>query len=85
MNPIKTKKHWWKRDENGEIDVIAWYKGFHNGPVCEVCGETPCMHCHPDYDEDETCIEHYVCGCGCLLKYEFNFCPRCGERIEWPE
>lgn len=40
--------HTWKLDEYGEVNVFALEEGFHNGPVCTVCGDGFCHHCNPD-------------------------------------
>lgn len=48
-------KHKWKKDHNGEIDMWAWELGFHNGPVCEVCGRTVCENCAPDWMNLDDC------------------------------
>ena len=82
VNRVKSKKHIWALDENGEIDEGAWYEGYHNGVVCVVCGETICVHCNKDYNNLEDCIEHDVCsGCGEYLAKNFKYCPICGEQI----
>lgn len=39
--------HVWKKNEyDEEMDVFAGTaEGYHNGPLCVVCGYTACMHC----------------------------------------
>lgn len=37
--------HRWRVDEDGVIDTFAMSIDFHNGPVCEVCGYSYCVHC----------------------------------------
>jgi hypothetical protein len=46
-------KHTWRKDDDGSIDLMAWDFEYHHGPVCEVCGATPCINCTPDYDAEE--------------------------------
>ena len=46
-------KHNWVKDEDGNIDEWAWERGFHNGVYCIECAQMFCVHCKPDYDEDE--------------------------------
>lgn len=53
----KYGKHKWRRMENGEIDECAWDFGNHNGVACEICGETVCVLCNPNYDELYDCEE----------------------------
>lgn len=36
---VKTKKHNWKKDIDGEIDLSAWEVGYCNGPFCLECGK----------------------------------------------
>lgn len=31
--------------ETDEIDICAYSNGFHNGPVCKLCGDEWCVHC----------------------------------------
>ena len=68
IKPTKTKKHSWRKDECGDIDIFGYTDGeYCNGPVCEICGYGFCHHCHNHYN-DETCNEHYICKCGQHLK-----------------
>jgi hypothetical protein len=32
---------------DGVVDQFAYEKGKCNGPVCTVCGYSPCWHCEP--------------------------------------
>lgn len=32
-------------DDDGKIDIWALDYSFHNGPACDTCHETWCMHC----------------------------------------
>lgn len=59
---IATTKHKWKTKDDGEVDEFAWDREFHNGPVCTICGFTPCVHCRPGWEDDEGCKEHFVCS-----------------------
>lgn len=81
---IKHGKHEWKKDENGEIDYFAWSSGYCNGVVCEVCGKTVCVHCHPDYEEMQDCKgEYFLCpNCG-KKHYERSACCECGQILKW--
>ena len=38
--------HRWKRDEYGEIDRFAMNSDYHNGPMCERCWASYCLHCN---------------------------------------
>jgi len=46
--------HTWRKNERGEIDIMAYNVGFHNGPVCEKCGYGFCHHCDEIPDEECT-------------------------------
>ena len=80
---IKHGKHTWKKDKNGEIDNFAWDFDYHNGVVCEVCGETVCVHCNPNYDKLEDCEENiYSCPvCGKEVYYNQKHCD-CGQKLD---
>lgn len=79
---IKTRKHLWKKDEDGEVDEWAWEHGFHNGVRCEICHKTPCAHCEPDYDEKQDCREHYICSeCGRVVIDFEPYC-HCGAKMD---
>lgn len=80
---LKTKKHFWRTDENGERDDWAYSCGFHNGPVCEMCGEELCIHCDGSLIDEEVCFEHFICKCGQHLKGTENYCPHCGQKLDW--
>lgn len=83
---IKHGKHTWRKKENGEVDCFAWDFDYHNGVVCEVCGETVCVYCNPEYDELKDCGEEYWnCPfCGKKLHYNAKHCD-CGQAIDWSE
>ena len=79
---IKHGKHTWKKDKNGEIDDFAWDFDYHNGVVCEVCGETVCVHCNPNYDKLEDCEEN-IYSCPVYDKevyYNQKYC-ECGQKL----
>lgn len=38
------------RDEDGDVDIFRLDANFHNGPECELCGETWCHHCKEDIE-----------------------------------
>ena len=42
---VKTKKHNWKKDIDGKIDLYAWDEGYCEGPFCLECGRSFCIHC----------------------------------------
>ena len=49
-------KHRWILDEHGNIDKWQFeYGDIHNGPKCELCGFTFCMHCNPEYMDLDDC------------------------------
>ena len=37
--------HYFVTDDDGDIDVWQYEAGFHNGPRCENCNQSWCMHC----------------------------------------
>lgn len=83
---IKHGKHTWRKDENGETDDFAWEYDYHNGVVCEVCGETVCVYCNPDYDKLEDCEEDiYNCpSCNEGVCYYQKLCD-CGQKLDWSD
>jgi hypothetical protein len=50
-------KHQWKMDNLGKPDEWAWEYEFHNGVYCERCGKTVCVHCDPDWELMDDCME----------------------------
>lgn len=48
-------KHRWILREDGSPDEFAFESGFHNGVICEDCGKSVCVCCHPDYVEMDDC------------------------------
>ena len=81
---IKHGKHAWRKKENGEVDDFAWDFEYHNGVTCEVCGETVCVHCNPEYDELTDCEEEYwnCPSCGKKIYYKSKCCD-CGQKLNW--
>lgn len=82
----KHGKHKWRRKENGEIDNFAWEFDYHNGVACEICGETVCVHCNPNYDELDDCEEEYwnCPNCGEMVGWKSKYCD-CGQAIGWSD
>lgn len=79
---IKTRKHLWKKDDDGEVDEWAWESGFHNGVHCNICYKSICVHCEPDYDEKQDCREHYMCSeCGRVVLDLEPYC-HCGAKMD---
>ena len=81
---IFTNKHLWCKDEDGNVDEWEWDAGFHNGPECQVCHATPCVHCTPNWAETECEKGHYYCSeCGETSKDAHeNYCPNCGAKMD---
>lgn len=42
---LEAAGHVLKRDEYGEVDYFAFECGYHNAPVCKLCGDSWCHHC----------------------------------------
>lgn len=93
---IKTRKHDWKRNQDGTIDESARCDWFCRGPVCKICNysfwvqsDEKCFKIDPEirseYDK-ESCIPHYTCGnCNAILKDEDKYCANCGAKLELEE
>lgn len=45
------------RSEDGTVDIFRLDSGYHNGPECELCGETWCQHCRRDIEPCEKAIK----------------------------
>lgn len=76
---ISVHEHMWYTFE-ASIDEFAWESGYHNGPVCELCGERICIHCNPDWEKSECKEESYRCSeCNHHVKEKTDFCPNCGS------
>lgn len=76
---IPVHEHMWRKKEDGEIDEWAWDSEFHNGPVCVLCGATPCIHCTPGYKDTECYEESYRCSeCNHHSREKEKFCAGCG-------
>lgn len=83
---IKYGKHKWKRDEKGNVDEWAWDLDYHNGVMCEVCGECYCIHCNPNYDKREDCeVENWNCPVCNRSVYKTKWCPECGQMLDWSD
>ena len=80
-------RHEWMRKDNGEIDLFAAESGFHNGPMCRRCYTSKCVHCDPDWDNDEECIlDEMKCpGCQADISRGTKYCQHCGQAIDWEE
>ena len=75
-------KHMWQKDKNGEIDEWVMSYDFHNGPICEICFDTPCVHCKPDWKTTECHKESYESSeCQNHVKVKTNFCSNCGAKM----
>lgn len=90
---IKTRKHFWKKFDDGSIDFCAWDNGeFCSGPECLVCYRTFCVFCAERDEgeegvrrrlEEEKCEEHFICSsCGQLLNENEIACSNCGAIID---
>lgn len=77
---VFTKEHLWYKDEDGEIDEFRYESGFHNGPMCKICGETICVNCNPNWKESECLYGHYKCSeCGNPSEEgKEKYCSSCG-------
>lgn len=79
-------KHDWMLDEDGKIDMWASESGFHNGPMCKRCYHSVCVHCDPDWNEDECIIDKYHCpNCNKTISRCLKFCDNCGQALDWNE
>lgn len=91
---VKTKKHNWKKDIDGKIDLYAWDEGYCEGPFCLECGRSFCIHCeevHRGKDaveaklNEETCYERTVCSvCGRPISEDAQYC-NCGAKMDLEE
>ena len=80
---VAVNEHMWHKDRYGEIDEFAWESDFHNGPVCELCYSSPCIHCKPDWENSKCDVTSYKCSeCNCHVKKESAYCPDCGARMD---
>lgn len=81
---IHTNKHLWYKDESGEVDEWRVDCGFHNGVECQICHESFCIHCTPDWDEQECEVGHYLCSeCKEVSKDAHEkYCPNCGAKMD---
>ncbi len=77
----ETKKHLWYKNKDGTPDIFAYSSRFCNGVECIKCGKYVCIHCHPNWEnEDSECNDiHYVCSCcGYETMEKTAYCPKCG-------
>lgn len=82
---VETSKHEWEKDDDGSVDEFAFDWGYHNGPVCEICGFSFCEHCNPDSWDDNGCDKRYVCSeCGRTEKNKEPYC-NCGAKMDTKE
>lgn len=42
-------------DDGQRVDMFVMDAGFHNGPGCETCGWSACMHCDWKAEDIPTC------------------------------
>lgn len=81
-------EHDWETDENGNIDEWAMSYEHHNGPACERCGYSFCMHCKPNGWNEEPCvIDYYQCP-KCSERIHkggksIEYCVNCGQAVKW--
>lgn len=86
----KTKKHNWKRDSHGEINLSAWSNGTCAGPLCLECGHSFCIYCEEVFRgkdaveaklNEETCCERAFCSvCGRPVPEGAQYC-NCGAKM----
>lgn len=80
--------HLWKKDENGNVDEWAMEFDYHQGPVCERCGHSFCIHCEPNgYMTHKKCVvDKYKCPkCWNGLWRNQKYCDKCGQEVKWGE
>jgi len=46
ISAMKAQGHKPRMEKDGTLDVWVCSVGFCNGPGCEICGESWCMHCY---------------------------------------
>lgn len=82
-------EHLWKCDQNDEIDLWAFEEGYCNGPICTRCWHSECVHCNPEWEIDPVrlCIvDKDICPVCCSeLEHSHNYCPKCGQALDWGE
>lgn len=80
-----TKRHLWYKSKDGTPDTFAYVSCSCNGVECRKCGMHICVHCHPDWEnnDDECYREHYVCSCCEYETLEITaYCPNCGAKMD---
>ncbi len=81
-------EHDWETDNNGNIDEWAMSYEVHNGPACQRCGYSFCMHCKPNGWNEEPCvIDYYQCP-KCSERIHkggknIEYCVNCGQAVKW--
>lgn len=76
------------KDKNGNIDVWAAESDFHNGPMCERCYDSVCIHCNPDYDKGPCVVDKDVCpSCNKELLgwHKEKYCAECDQALDWSD
>jgi hypothetical protein len=48
-----SRGHHWQVDESGLPDLLAYDGDRHNGPYCEACHYSYCVHCEPEGPDEE--------------------------------
>ena len=74
---------WCLNDYDDEIDTSLG-GDIHMGPMCKRCNYWFCIYCEPDGWDKRPCVVDYsTCPkCGKRLKIS-NYCPNCGQKIDW--
>ena len=81
-------EHDWETDKHGNIDEWFMNYEFHNGPACQRCGYSFCVHCKPNGWNEKPCvIDYYQCP-KCkerIVKHGKNieYCVNCGQAVKW--
>lgn len=78
-------EHDWERDEEGKIDEFATVYEYHNGPRCNRCGYSFCIHCTPSgWDATRCIVDYNTCPtCGTRVVRSQYFCDNCGQELDW--
>lgn len=84
-------EHLWQRNKDGTIDTSAMSSGFHNGPYCTRCHHSECEHCNPNWETgpEEPCVVDKdicpYCEKEISIWQEGNYCPNCGQALDWSD
>ena len=81
-------EHDWETDKDGKIDEWFMNYEFHNGPACQRCGYSFCIHCKPNGWNEKPCIVDYYQCPKCkerIFKHGKNieYCIKCGQAVKW--